>query len=70
MQVLNIFMEKKIDTEVRSSFSLEKIREMLKADKFSDIAEIRLGNDLPLTLSLEMVTGDGKLSFLDRKSVV
>lgn len=54
----------KIDTEVRSSFSLEKIREMLKADKFSDIAEIRLGNDLPLTLSLEMVTGDGKLSFL------
>lgn len=54
----------KIDTEVKSVFSLDKIREMLKADKFSDIAEIHLGEDMPLSLTLNMVTGDGKLSFL------
>ena len=41
-----------------------KIREMLKADKFSEEAEISLGTDMPLSLTLNMVTGDGKLSFL------
>ena len=54
----------KIDEEVKSIFSLEKIREMLKADKFSDIAKIYLGNDMPLKLSLKMISGDGELSFL------
>ena len=54
----------KIDTEAKSVFSLEKIREMLKADKFSEEAEISLGTDMPLSLTLNMVTGDGKLSFL------
>lgn len=37
---------------------------MLKADKFSEEAEIRLGSDMPLSLILNMVTGDGNLSFL------
>ena len=54
----------KIDTEAKSVFSLEKIREMLKADKFSDIAIICLGNDMPLTLSLKRIAEDGELSFL------
>lgn len=54
----------KIDTEVKSVFSLEKIREMLKADKFSDVATISLGNDMPLTLSLKMISGEGELTFL------
>lgn len=54
----------KINEEVKSLFSLDKIREMLKADRFSNVAEISLGNDMPLLLSLEMVTGDGELSFL------
>ncbi|MDL2246283.1 proliferating cell nuclear antigen (pcna) [Methanobrevibacter sp. OttesenSCG-928-K11] len=54
----------KIDTEVKSLFSLEKIREMLKADKFSDIAIIKLGDDMPLNLKLRMVSEDGELSFL------
>lgn len=54
----------KIDTEAKSIFSLEKIREMLKADKFSDVATIRLGNDMPLNLSLKMVSEEGELSFL------
>lgn len=54
----------KIDTEAKSLFSLDKIREMLKADKFSDIAGIKLGNDMPLSLSLKMVSDDGELRFL------
>ena len=37
---------------------------MLKADKFSEEAEISLGNDMPLSLTLRMPTGEGKLSFL------
>ena len=54
----------KIESEAKSVFSLEKIREMLKADKFSDMAIINLGNDVPLYLTLKMVSGDGELSFL------
>ena len=54
----------KIEETVKSIFSLEKVREMLKADKFSDFAHIGLGNDMPLKLTLEMISGDGELSFL------
>jgi proliferating cell nuclear antigen len=54
----------KIETTARSVFSLEKIKEMLKADKFSDIATISLGDDMPLNLKLRMVSDDGELSFL------
>ena len=54
----------KIDTEAKSVFSLEKIREMLKADKFSEEAEINLGTDIPLYLTLRRVDGEGELSFL------
>lgn len=54
----------KIDTNAKSVFSLEKIKEMLKADKFSDIIVLKLGNDMPLNLSLKMVSEEGELSFL------
>ncbi|GAB6055370.1 proliferating cell nuclear antigen (pcna) [Methanobacterium alkalithermotolerans] len=54
----------KIESEARSVFSLEKIKEMLKADKFSDIATINLGDDMPLNLKLKMVADEGELSFL------
>ena len=53
-----------IQEHAKALFSLDKIREMLKADKFSEEAEISLGTDMPLSLTLNMVTGDGKLSFL------
>ncbi|MDO9045894.1 MAG: proliferating cell nuclear antigen (pcna) [Methanobacteriaceae archaeon] len=53
-----------IDTSARSVFSLEKIKEMLKADKFSDVASISLGDDMPLNLKLRMVSDEGELSFL------
>ena len=54
----------KIDTEAKSVFSLEKIREMLKADKFSEMAITNLGTDIPLYLTLRRVDGEGELSFL------
>ena len=54
----------KIDVSVKSVFSLDKIREMLKADKFSNVATIKLGDDMPLKLSLNMVSEEGELSFL------
>lgn len=54
----------KIDTEAKSVFSLEKIREMLKADKFSEMAIINLGTDIPLYLTLRRVDDEGELSFL------
>ncbi|MDR2874085.1 MAG: proliferating cell nuclear antigen (pcna) [Methanobrevibacter sp.] len=54
----------KIDQTVKSTFSLDKIREILKADKFSDKTTIKLGENMPLTLKLKMPTDDGELSFL------
>ncbi|MDR1721884.1 MAG: proliferating cell nuclear antigen (pcna) [Methanobrevibacter sp.] len=54
----------KVDQEAKSIYSLDKIAEMLKADKFSDLATISLGDDMPLTLKLKMVSEDGELSFL------
>ena len=37
---------------------------MLKADKFSQTAVLRLGNDMPLNLAMKMVSDEGELSFL------
>lgn len=54
----------KINEKAKSVFSLEKIKEMLKADKFSETVSIRLGNDMPLHLSLKMASDEGELSFL------
>ncbi|MEN4006349.1 MAG: proliferating cell nuclear antigen (pcna) [Methanobacteriaceae archaeon] len=54
----------KIDKNAKSVFSLEKIKEMLKADKFSDTVLLKLGNDMPLSLSLKMTSNEGELSFL------
>jgi len=54
----------KIEDKAKSVFSLEKIKEMLKADKFSETAVLKLGNDMPLNLSLKMPADEGELSFL------
>ncbi|MEJ8542035.1 proliferating cell nuclear antigen (pcna) [Methanothermobacter wolfeii] len=54
----------KINNPARSVYSLDKIKEMLKADKFSETAIINLGNDMPLKLTLKMPSNEGELSFL------
>ena len=43
---------------------MDKIREMLKADKFTEVATVCIGDDMPLTLKLVMDSGEGELSFL------
>lgn len=54
----------KIKEPARSVYSLDKIREMLRADRFSETATINLGNDMPLKLTLKMPDDMGELSFL------
>ncbi|AAB85790.1 MULTISPECIES: proliferating cell nuclear antigen (pcna) [Methanothermobacter] len=54
----------RIDKPARSIYSLDKIKEMLKADKFSETAIINLGDDMPLKLTLKMASKEGELSFL------
>jgi proliferating cell nuclear antigen len=54
----------KVTEDAKSIFSLEKIKEMLKADKFSETAVLKLGNDMPLNLSLKMASEEGELTFL------
>ena len=51
-----------IGDTVESVFSLDKVKEMLRADKISTMAKIKLGDNRPMSLSLDME--DGELSFL------
>lgn len=53
-----------VDSKVRSVYSLEKVKEMLKAYKFSDRVIVSLGNDTPLDLTFELPEGEGRLTFL------
>lgn len=55
--------EKVLET-VKAVFAIENIKEMLKAEKFADNTYIALGNDMPLTLTLELLNEEGELSFL------
>lgn len=49
---------------VKACFAIPKLQEMFKASKFSDMCEISLGNDMPLTLKFKLVSDDGEMSFL------
>ena len=49
---------------VESTFSIEKLKQMFKACKFSDNVELALGNDMPLILNFILPGDDGKLGFL------
>lgn len=49
---------------VRSCYSIPKLQEMFKASKFSDMCEIALGNDMPLVLTFNLLSDDGKIGFL------
>ncbi len=54
----------KIKEPAKSTYSLDKIKEMLKAEGFSETATINLGNDMPLKLMLKMPADEGELCFL------
>ena len=48
----------------QSKYSIEKLTEIMKAKGFSETVTLNFGNDLPLKLTFELVTGDGKIEFL------
>ncbi|WP_455645702.1 proliferating cell nuclear antigen (pcna) [Methanosphaera sp.] len=54
----------KVSETVRAVFAIENIKEMFKAEKFADNTYISLGTDMPLTLTLELLNEEGKLTFL------
>ncbi|MBC7100626.1 proliferating cell nuclear antigen (pcna) [Methanothermobacter tenebrarum] len=62
--MIEYYHGEKIKEPARSVYSLDKIKEMLKADRFSETAIINLGNDMPLKLTLKMPNDEGELSFL------
>lgn len=43
----------RVNEHVKSFFSLEKVKEMLKAEKFSENVKLKLGNDKPLIMTME-----------------
>ena len=62
--MIEYYHGEKIKEPAKSVYSLDKIREMLRADRFSETATINLGNDMPLKLTLKMPEDEGELSFL------
>lgn len=47
-----------------SLFSFEKLKDMMKASGLSETCILSLGDDIPLELTFELITGDGALKFL------
>ena len=48
----------------KSMFNIEKLKDMMEASSLSEECELCLGENLPLTLTFKLVTGDGELGFL------
>ena len=53
-----------VNGEVSSNFSIDKLKDILSASKFSDICELFIGNDMPIVIVFSLETGDGELKFL------
>ena len=49
---------------VKSSYSIPKLKEILKAHKFSKECNVYLGEDMPLKINFTLITGDGSLEYL------
>lgn len=54
----------KITETAKAIYAIENIKEMLKAEKFADNTYVQFGDDMPLTLVLELLNNEGELSFL------
>ena len=52
-----------INEVVASSFTIPKIKDMMKARKLDDTVTLGLGDEMPLTLKFD-INGEGELSFL------
>lgn len=53
-----------INEVVASHFSTPKLLNILKASKFSNECELGVGDDMPLILRMNLITGNGKLEYL------
>lgn len=53
-----------ITESTRSVFAIDKLKDIMKASKISDMIDLYLGNDKPLTIDFEIGNSEGKLSFL------
>ena len=53
-----------INQYVQSGYSIEKFIDIFRASKLTETVELGLGNDLPVTITFKLVTGDGEVSFL------
>lgn len=53
-----------IQQYVESGYSIEKFNDIFRASKLTETVELGLGNDLPVTITFKLVTGDGQVSFL------
>lgn len=49
---------------VRSSFSIPKLQDIFKADKFSQECVLGIGEDMPIIVTFTLPANDGKLGYL------
>jgi len=48
----------------QAMFNIDKLKDIFKASKFSKECEISLGNDIPVMITFELPTRDGKVQYL------
>ena len=48
----------------QTMFSIEKLKDIMKASKFSKQCTLSIGDNLPLKLNFELITGTGELKYL------
>lgn len=53
-----------VDDYVKSQLSLDKIKDIFRASKISEECILCMGNDMPIGIELQLVTGDGGIKFL------
>ena len=55
---------KNIFEVVEACFNIPKLKEIMKAHKFSKECNVYVGDDMPLRINFTLPTGDGKLEYL------
>lgn len=54
----------KVSNMVKSVFRIEKINNILRAEKVANYIELKLGNDMPLSINFKFNSNGGELSYL------
>lgn len=53
-----------VNENVSSSFSIDKLKDIFRASKFSDTCSVGLGDNMPLILKFELIGMNGSLEYL------